>query len=90
MQSVDNLLIMNRCASCDRELASTWKFCLYCGQSTATADFDFEEIPSAIRGEDEPAEPSKYDGPFWVGISMGVLGLALIIYAAIQIYGSYV
>jgi hypothetical protein len=47
-------------------------------------------IPAAIRPDaDEDLPARKYDAPFWVGVSMGALGLALIIYAAIQIYTTY-
>lgn len=90
MPSVDNLLIMDRCASCDREQASTWNFCIYCGRPlTSMDDTSLDDIPAAIRADAEVPERRKYDGPFWVGVGMGVLGLTLIIYAAIQIYGSY-
>ncbi|HEU4850109.1 MAG TPA: zinc ribbon domain-containing protein [Terrimesophilobacter sp.] len=89
---------MERCDSCGRELASTWKFCIYCGRpmhravpapAFATAPTTPASIPSAIRPDFgfEPAK--KYDAPFWVGVGMGALGLVLIVYAAVQIYASY-
>lgn len=85
---------MERCESCGRELASTWKFCIYCGRplrhgtpALATAS---GAIPAAIRpGLDVGPAARKYDAPFWVGVGMGGLGLVLIIYAAVQIYASY-
>jgi hypothetical protein len=47
-------------------------------------------IPSAIRPDSDGEPPARrYDAPFWVGVGMGALGLALIIYAAIQIYTTY-
>lgn len=124
MLTVGNLLVMDRCASCERELASTWKFCLYCGRPlvlvsgvkaklgtnpsprletdiesavkpTSMRELDpelgIDAIPAAIRVEqDEHVEQErrKYDGAFWVGVGMGLLGLVLIIYAAVQILGS--
>lgn len=105
MPTVGNLLIMDRCASCQRELASTWKFCLYCGRPLVLAsevapelgvdshpeldlERELEAIPAAIRDESEPPPRRKYDGAFWVGVSMGSLGLVLIVYAAVQICGS--
>ncbi|MEO6942437.1 MAG: zinc ribbon domain-containing protein [Terrimesophilobacter sp.] len=98
MPSVDNLLIMDRCESCERELASEWKFCIYCGrpvgqeteqEDSQKADHKRVPIPAAIRPDIDVPPRRKYDSPFWVGVGMGVLGLALIIYAAVQIYGSY-
>ncbi len=91
MRRLDNLLNMERCASCHREVASAWKFCIYCGRplhrdSTSGSAVSADDIRAEIA--EEPSR--RYDGPFWVGVSMGVLGLALIIYAAVQIYGSYV
>ena len=88
---------MERCESCGRELASTWKYCIYCGRPMVTAVRPVaalaaveDRIPAAIRPELDDEPPArKYDAPFWVGISMGALGLALIIYAAIQIYTAY-
>lgn len=91
---------MERCDSCGRELASTWKFCIYCGRPMRTAIPALAlatvpatapaAIPAAIR-PDFGVEPAakKYDAPFWVGVGMGALGLVLIVYAAIQIYASY-
>ena len=91
MSTVDNLLIMEHCASCDRELAPHWKYCLYCGRPFVAAP-----IPSRSAVQLAPKDglveppPRRYDGAFWVGVGMGVLGLVLIVYAAIQIYGSQV
>ncbi len=105
---------MERCESCDRELASNWKFCIYCGRPMVRrpshgaerlpatmlpgAAFPAPAMPagessvgllaSAIRDETVEPKERKYDAPFWVGVAMGVLGLALIIYAAVQIYAS--
>lgn len=94
MPTVDNLLTMERCKSCDHELSSGWKFCIYCGRPmTPRSRHKAEEPPAAIRPKPkDPLEPTarKYDAPFWVGVAMGVLGLALIIYAAVQIYSSNV
>ena len=45
-------------------------------------------LPAAIRPEPEEPAGRKYDAPFWVGVAMGVLGLVLIIYAAVQIYAA--
>jgi hypothetical protein len=90
MLTLDNVLNMERCESCDREVASEWKYCIYCGRPTPQLrPRKADKLPAAFRPE--VAEPSvrKYDAPFWVGVAMGVLGLALIIYAAVQIYGSY-
>ncbi|MEO7348860.1 MAG: hypothetical protein ABIW32_03210 [Terrimesophilobacter sp.] len=39
------------------------------------------------RDRDEP-RARKYDGTFWVGVAMGALGVVLIVYAAIQIFGA--
>lgn len=87
---------MERCEGCGRELASTWKYCIYCGRPLATPQRVGAErdIPAAIRpapdtAADAPGRRGRYDAPFWVGVSMGVLGLALIVYAAIQIYTTY-
>ncbi len=85
---------MERCDSCDRELASRWKFCIYCGRpqrrGTPALAMASASIPAAIRpGLDLDPPTKKYDTPFWVGVAMGVLGLVLIVYAAIQIYASY-
>lgn len=94
MPTVDNLLDMERCASCERELASTWKFCIYCGRPFIAAKIapltkvrDRKPPVPSQQDHDEPRE-RKYDGTFWVGMAMGALGLVLIIYAAIQIYGA--
>lgn len=77
---------MERCEGCGREVASTWNYCIYCGRSLHAA----AEIPAAIRPDSDGEPPArKYDAPFWVGVSMGALGLVLIIYAAIQIYTTY-
>lgn len=119
MQTIDNLLTMDHCASCERELATTWNFCIYCGRPLVLASHGNprsgherngecdakpddeptpdpealpEAIPAAIRVElEHPDEPPqrKYGGPFWVGMSMGLLGLVLIIYAVVQIYGPH-
>ena len=82
---------MDRCASCEREIASTWRFCIYCGRPVvaATSKQIREAIAETSDGDAEP-RPRKYDGVFWVGVGMGALGLGLIIYAAVQIYGSTV
>ena len=119
MPTVDNLLDMEHCESCDRELAAEWKYCIYCGRPVARAaasraaasaiaatpstvspntvspssaaarsKADKVVIPSAIRADIDEPPGRKYDAPFWVGVGMGVLGLALIIYAAVLIYGS--
>ncbi|GAA3732985.1 hypothetical protein GCM10022239_06630 [Leifsonia bigeumensis] len=81
---------MERCDSCGRELASTWKFCIYCGRPMHRAVPALAAIPAAIRPDlSTEEEAKKYDAPFWVGIGMGALGLVLIVYAAIQIYTSY-
>lgn len=91
---------MGRCVSCERELKSTWKFCVYCGQPFVPAsevgpelgaelELEPEAIPAAIRGEPEEPRRRKYDGAFWVGVGIGALGLVLIIYAAVQIYRSW-
>jgi hypothetical protein len=98
MHPLGNLLTMERCDSCGRELASTWKFCIYCGRPMRAAAPALAgvpaaapmAIPAAIRPDlsTEPPE-KKYDAPFWVGVGMGALGLVLIVYAAIQIYASY-
>ena len=144
MLTVDNLLNMERCESCDRELASNWKFCIYCGRPLARSDKHSATIqptlphpspalprpalpgtvlpgtslpgsslagaarpvaalptsapgsamlpaamlPAAIRPEPEEPAVRRYDAPFWVGVAMGVLGLVLIIYAAVQIYAA--
>ncbi|MBB5632862.1 hypothetical protein BKA04_001085 [Cryobacterium mesophilum] len=45
-------------------------------------------IPSAFRPDVDEPQTRKYDAPFWVGVGMGILGLTLIIYAAVIIYGS--
>lgn len=90
---------MERCDSCGRELASTWKFCIYCGRPmrstmpvpafvTVPATTP-ASIPAAIRPDFGFEPVKKYDTPFWVGVGMGALGLVLIVYAAIQIYASY-
>lgn len=91
MRSLDNLLIMDSCSSCGRDLASAWKFCIYCGRPLHS-DTPTPSVASAaaIRAEIVEAPSRKYDGPFWVGISMAALGLVLIIYWAVQVYGSYV
>lgn len=79
---------MERCEGCGREVASTWKYCIYCGRPLHSLPAAPPDIPAAIRPEPElPAR--RYDAPFWVGVGMGVLGLVLIIYAAIQIYTTY-
>lgn len=94
MLTVDNLLDMERCESCERELAAEWKFCIHCGRPVSRSPVsrrtgtEHEAIPSAIRPDVEEPPHRKYDAPFWVGVGMGVLGLALIIYAAVLIYGS--
>lgn len=85
---------MELCESCGRELASTWKFCIYCGRplrhGTIALAAASGVIPAAIRpGLDVDPSARKYDAPFWVGVGMGGLGLVLIIYAAVQIYASY-
>ncbi len=84
---------MDRCDACERELASTWNFCIYCGRPQhrgASSAAVGSAIPAAIRPALDLREPtSKYDAPFWVGVGMGALGLVLIVYAAIQIYASY-
>jgi hypothetical protein len=54
----------------------------------ALQDQSVSVLASAIRSEAAEPKERKYDGPFWVGVAMGVLGLALIIYAAVQIYAS--
>lgn len=90
MPTVDNLLNMERCESCDHELAGVWNFCIYCGRPTAhNAALKAKKLPAAIRPEPEEPAAKKYDAPFWVGVAMGALGLVLIIYAAIQIYGPH-
>ena len=85
---------MEHCDSCGRGLASTWKFCIYCGRPQRRAAgptvVGSAAIPAAIRPGLDLNEPiSKYDAPFWVGVGMGARGLVLIVYAAIQIYASY-
>jgi hypothetical protein len=87
---------MERCAGCGRELDAGWKYCIYCGRPLAALrrEGDGRNIPAAIRpgshtAPDVPGPKSRYDAPFWVGVGMGVLGLALIVYAAIQIYSTY-
>ncbi len=82
---------MEHCASCERELAAHWNFCVYCGRPFAAAT---QPKPAAApietdSGHGEPRQ-RKYDGAFWVGVGMGALGLVLIVYAAVQIYGSQV
>jgi hypothetical protein len=92
MLTIDNLLNMDLCESCDRELAAEWKFCIYCGRPRiAGKSGSTVTLPAAIRPDSLDVEKPRrrYDAPFWVGVAMGVLGLALIIYAAVQIYGSY-
>lgn len=87
MTTVDSLLSMERCASCDRELAATWKFCIYCGRPFVAATSKQIRDSFAEAGNEQRKPPQrKNDGAFWVGVGMGVLGLVLIIYAAIQIY----
>lgn len=44
MMTVGNLLHMDRCASCERELASTWQFCIYCGRPLVLAN----DVPPAL------------------------------------------
>ena len=84
---------MERCGSCGHELASTWKFCIYCGRplrrATPGPTTEPGAIPSAIRRGLDTTPARRYDAPFWVGAGMGALGLVLIVYAAIQIYASY-
>lgn len=87
MATVDTLLSMERCASCDRELAATWKFCVYCGRPfVAATSTQIREAFSETIDEQRAPRQRKNDGAFWVGVGMGVLGLVLIIYAAVQIY----
>lgn len=94
MPTVGNLLHMERCASCERELASTWKFCIYCGRPFIAAAGSKpatkrDHTPSVqTDGESPGTREGKYDGTFWVGMAMGALGLVLIVYAAIQIYSA--
>lgn len=77
---------MERCEGCGREVAGTWKYCIYCGRPMRPA----LQVPAAIRPDSDDGLPArKYDTPFWVGVSMAALGLVLIIYAAIQIYTTY-
>lgn len=89
MLTVGNLLHMERCASCQRELAAHWKFCIYCGRPFIVAPQDTPHTVFADSG-DERAESrrNKFDSGFWVGVGIGVLGLILIVYAAVQIYGT--
>ncbi|HEY9498022.1 MAG TPA: hypothetical protein VIQ78_03270 [Terrimesophilobacter sp.] len=77
---------MEPCEGCGREVEGSWKYCVYCGRPMHAA----RNIPSAIRPDSDGEPPARrYDAPFWVGVGMGALGLALIIYAAIQIYTTY-
>lgn len=81
---------MERCESCGRELAPNWKFCIYCGRPVRrSGEPALTGIPAAIRPELDEDPRRRYDTPFWIGVGMGVVGLALIVYAALQIYGSY-
>jgi hypothetical protein len=80
---------MERCESCGRELASPWKFCIYCGRPLRSGEPAVAGIPAAIRLAQPEPRARRYDTPFWIGVGMGVLGLALIVYAAIQIYSTY-
>ncbi len=109
MPAVDNLLDMERCESCGRELSAEWKYCIYCGRPISRSALsrvdaarttvvpraaptrsgaEQEVIPSAFRPDVDEPQTRKYDAPFWVGVGMGILGLTLIIYAAVIIYGS--
>jgi hypothetical protein len=90
MPAVGTLLNMERCESCDRDLAPTWKFCIHCGRPVRrTADAPLTSIPAAIRPDGAEPNARRYDAPFWIGVGMAVLGLALIVYAAVQIYSTY-
>lgn len=156
---------MERCEGCARELASPWRYCIYCGRPLRRAappatetltpapvaapapapapepepalvpaglprpiagsalmpevtavlfdrapagaaapareplsdllhapapDSPLDPIPGAIRPDPAPDDtPSRFDTPFWVGLTLAVVGAALIVYAAIQIYASY-
>lgn len=83
---------MERCASCERELASSWKFCLYCGRpfipasGSAAAKVPNRTPSLPVEHDDGEPRPRKFDGTFWVGVAMGFVGLALIVYAATQIF----
>jgi hypothetical protein len=89
MRRVDNLLTMERCAGCERELAASWKFCVYCGRPlvAATSTHIREAYSEASDAHGGPHR-RKHGGAFWLGIGIGVFGLAVLIYAATQIYGS--
>lgn len=89
---------MDECENCGRTLASHWKFCLYCGRPMAatkpaplpertpvTGQFVFDDAD-----DDLPQRARKFDGPFWLGITLGVAGLGIIIFAAAQMISANV
>lgn len=91
MKSLDNLQNMDRCAACGRELESTWKFCIYCGRPLVIdRSARAEAIPSAIRADYVAPQTRERGTAFWVAVGIGILGVAVIIFLAVRIFGSHV
>lgn len=91
--TVANLLNMERCASCDRELAGHWNYCIYCGRPFVAATTRRSVAAHHPHGPARATAPviaalRRRGSTFWITAGIAVLGLALIIYAALQIFGS--
>ncbi|MEJ1229942.1 MAG: zinc ribbon domain-containing protein [Galbitalea sp.] len=77
---------MKTCAGCGAPLAPTWKFCVHCGMAVEEPD-----IPAAIRPDAvaSPAAPVQRRALLFGGIGIFLVGIALLVAAAIFVTGAF-
>ena len=84
------------CLACGANLSPKWKYCIYCGAIAATVPPRRRSarvgvgvrIPPAIRPDATVEAPSsRLDPRLLVGIVLGLVGTAIIVYITILLLG---